>query len=173
MDTLESFPPLATAGARALVLGSMPGEVSLRERRYYAHPRNAFWWIMGELFGASPELDYGERARVLGEHRVAVWDVLRFCRRPASSLDAKILRATEVPNDFAEFLREHADVRAVFFNGAKAQEAWLRHVVPMLNAELPGRELTLQRLPSTSPAFAGLSRGKKLEVWRAVERAVR
>ena len=44
-----------------LVLGSMPGAASLARTEYYGHPRNAFWPIMGALFGAGPELPYAER----------------------------------------------------------------------------------------------------------------
>jgi hypoxanthine-DNA glycosylase len=167
--SIESFPPIAAPDARVLVLGSMPGAESLRAAQYYAHPRNAFWWIMGELFGARPELAYAERERVLRAHGVAVWDVLRSCRRPASSLDSSIERDTEVANDLAGFLAEHRSIAAVFFNGAKAEEAWRRHVEPSLAELAPAPRYA--RLPSTSPAYAGLSREGKLAQWRAVRRA--
>jgi hypoxanthine-DNA glycosylase len=166
---IESFPPIAAPDARVLVLGSMPGAESLRAARYYAHPRNAFWWIMGELFGAGLELAYAERERVLRAHGVAVWDVLRSCRRPASSLDSAIERDTEVANDLARFLAEHRSIAAVFFNGGKAEEAWRRHVAPGLAGLEPAPRRA--RLPSTSPAYAGLSREDKLERWGVVASA--
>jgi hypoxanthine-DNA glycosylase len=71
----EGFPPVADAGARVLVLGSLPGPVSLRERQYYAQPRNAFWRIVGILFDASPERSYEQRLEILRRHHVAPWDV--------------------------------------------------------------------------------------------------
>lgn len=165
MTRLEGFPPIARADARVLVLGSMPGERSLRAGRYYGHPRNAFWWIMGELFSAGPDVPYDERARRLAARGVAVWDVLRACVRPGS-LDGAIVRHSEEPNDLAAFLASHRSIAAVFFNGAKAEEAWRRHVDPRLAAAL-----SLERLPSTSPAHASLTWEAKLARWRAVRDA--
>jgi hypoxanthine-DNA glycosylase len=167
MTRVESFPPIARADARALVLGSMPSERSLREGRYYGHPRNAFWWIMGELFAAGPDVPYPERGRRLAERGVALWDVLRACVRPGS-LDGSIVRASEEPNDLAAFLAAHPAIATVFFNGAKAEEAWRRHVTPRLAL---GRPLRFERLPSTSPAHASLSWEAKLARWGAVQRA--
>ena len=54
----------------------MPGELSLKAGQYYAHPRNAFWRIMGELFGAAPSLPYQERVAILQSVGVALWDSL-------------------------------------------------------------------------------------------------
>ena len=74
--SLRSFPPAAAEGVRVLVLGSMPGVESLRQQQYYAHPRNAFWPIMGALFGFSPALPYKKRLEELNRAGVALWDSL-------------------------------------------------------------------------------------------------
>ena len=164
----RSFPPIADQWARVLVLGSMPGVASLGAGEYYAHPRNAFWPIMGELFGAGPALPYAARRERLQAAGVAVWDVLKSCRR-VGSLDTAIERESERPNDFAKFFAAHTAVRLVAFNGQKAQAAFKRHVMPTLDAAMLDR-LEFVRLPSTSPAHAGRSLAAKLEAWRSVLR---
>ncbi len=160
-----SFPPIAAAGARVLILGTAPSIASLAKQQYYGHPRNAFWPIMGELFGARPELPYEERQRIVCDQGLAVWDVLRACHREGS-LDAAIRRDTERPNDFVTFFREHPQIRAVFFNGTKAETAFRGHVLAKLQ-EL-SRDIRFVRLPSTSPAHAGKSFAEKLAAWKAV-----
>jgi len=162
----RSFPPIADGRSRVLVLGSMPGVESLKASRYYAHPRNAFWTIMGELLGFDPAIPYEARVRALRAAGIALWDVLHSCRRDGS-LDSSIEATSETANDFRAFFSAHPAIRAVFFNGAKAQAAYLRHVRPAL-ADL---QLRYERLPSTSPAHAGMPVAKKLQAWRAVMRA--
>lgn len=162
---IYGFPPIAAADARVLVLGSMPSVASLAKQQYYGHPQNAFWPIMGRLFGAGPALPYDERKRILREHRVAVWDVLRQCHREGS-LDTAIRVESESPNDFASFFAEHLHIKKIFFNGQKAETAFRRHAIRQL-ARLD-RELEFIRLPSTSPAHAGRSFAQKLAAWRVV-----
>lgn len=169
MPLARSFPPLARPEARVLILGSMPGEESLRQRQYYAYPHNLFWPIMGELFGAGRELDYDARAAALTAQGVAVWDVLKSCER-AGSLDGSIVPHTEKPNDFRRFLAAHPRIGTVFFNGGKAQSAFTRHVLPRLGER--AARLRFVRLPSTSPAHAGLTRAAKLRAWRQVRRCL-
>lgn len=165
----RGFPPIAAADARVLVLGSMPGVASLAQGQYYAHPRNAFWPIMGRLFGAGLEASYADRRRILKSQRVAVWDVLRECGR-AGSLDSAIDVASERANDFVAFFRRHPQIDAVFFNGQKAERAFRRHAMrDVLQLE---REIVFQRLPSTSPAHAGRHFDEKLAAWQAVRRAL-
>lgn len=146
-----------------LILGSMPGKASLAAGEYYAHPRNHFWPIMGELVGARPSLTYEERLRVLKSSGIALWDVLKSCIRNGS-LDAHIEDASVIPNDFDAFFLRHPNIAHLFFNGAKAEQCFRRHVQPLLQP-LP---LQCRRLPSTSPANAGAPYEKKLEAWRAV-----
>jgi hypoxanthine-DNA glycosylase len=165
VTTQYGFEPIAAPNARVLVLGSMPGVVSLRAGEYYAHPRNAFWRIIEALFGISVALPYGERCRRLLEHRIAVWDVLHACRR-SGSLDSSIVESSIVANDFPGFFAAHRGIQAVYFNGAKAESAYRRYVHPTLPVRAMGMGLT--RLPSTSPAHASLSFDDKLERWRII-----
>ena len=158
---VQGFAPVAAADARILVLGSMPGVASLRQARYYAHPRNAFWPIAGQVLGFDPAADYPRRLQALRFAGVALWDVLQACERPGS-LDADIRGDTLVPNDFAAFLLAHPRLVRVCFNGGKAASLYRRHVLP----RLPARPLEYVDLPSTSPAHAAASFEKKLAAWR-------
>jgi double-stranded uracil-DNA glycosylase len=163
----KGFPPIAAADARLLILGSLPGQVSLAQGQYYAQSRNAFWRIMGEMFGAGPELPYAERADRLRRGRIALWDVCKAATRPGS-LDSSIDVATVVSNDLAGFLRDHPRIEHVCCNGATARRLYLRLVRPGLPAR--AQALPLYLLPSTSPAHASLRWQQKLERWRLLER---
>ncbi|OZC44873.1 DNA-deoxyinosine glycosylase [Rhodococcoides fascians A21d2] len=160
MNVVHSFEPIVGPGATTLVLGSMPGVASLAAQQYYAHPRNAFWPIMGTLFGAGPELPYDARTERLRDHRIAVWDVLKLCTR-AGSLDSAIVESSIVANDFESLFAQQPNIDRVFFNGAKAAESYRRHVATGL--PLPRVEFT--RLPSTSPAHASLDLAAKTRAW--------
>ena len=165
MRHVQSFAPIEKADARILILGSMPGEASLRAGQYYAHPRNLFWRIMGELLGTDPGSPYEQRIQALKSARIALWDVLRSCRRKGS-LDSDIDGESLVPNDFAAFFQCHPKITHVFFNGTKAEECYRKQVQPI--SEIGTIEYL--RLPSTSPANASISYERKLESWRAVTR---
>ena len=163
-EPVTGFPPIEGAGARVLILGSMPSVESLRRTQYYGHPRNHFWPIMGELFGAGPDLPYAERVGKLTASGIAVWDVAHRCLRHASA-DASM--ADIEPNDIGGLLARQPDIRAVFCNGRKAEHLFARHI------ELPdpGR-VRVGYLPSTSPAHASRSLSAKLRAWRAVVRCL-
>jgi hypoxanthine-DNA glycosylase len=165
MNRVESFPPIVSEKSKVLVLGSMPGEGSLKARQYYAHPRNAFWRIMGELFGAKPALPYEERVLRLQSVGVALWDSLQVCVRPGS-LDASITDGAV--NDFPAFFAKHSGITHVFFNGGKSQVVFRRHALPLL----PNAPQVFTRLPSTSPAHAGMPFEAKLQTWSAVKKVL-
>jgi hypoxanthine-DNA glycosylase len=163
-----SFAPIQNREARVLVLGSMPGAASLLAGRYYAYPHNAFWPIMGELFGAGPAADYQKRVQILKRAGLALWDVMASCVREGS-LDSDIDEASIVPNDFPAFFDAHPRLEHVFFNGAKAEHCFARYVRPHVSE----RGLVFTRLPSTSPAHASLSLQKKISAWRVVAEALK
>ena len=162
----RGFPPIATADARLLILGSLPGQASLAAHQYYAQPQNAFWRIMGALFDAGLDIPYAERVDRLRSNRIALWDVCKSAARPGS-LDSAIDLATVVPNDFAGFLRMHPRIEWVCTNGATAHRLYRRLVQPGL--PLHARALPLHLLPSTSPAHASLRLEPKLQRWRLLE----
>jgi len=160
MSTLRSFPPVAAAGARVLILGSMPGAESLRAGEYYAHPRNAFWPILADQIGTAHDAPYAQRISALRASGIALWDVLAACTR-RGSLDSAIDAASIIVNDLQGFLLQHPRIRDVLFNGAAAERYFMRHVAPGLEAEA----VRLIRLPSTSPAHATRSLADKRRLW--------
>ncbi|MFZ1852828.1 MAG: DNA-deoxyinosine glycosylase [Nitrosomonas sp.] len=168
IPTVQSFPPVVGERARILILGSMPGEASLAAKQYYAHPRNAFWpimtkWLEIPLDGVS----YQERVAALQASPIALWDVLKSCKR-LGSLDSNIQIATQTINDFQNFFSIYRKVTHVFFNGGKAEICFKRYVLPLNNLPQP----TLIRLPSTSPANAKLSLEEKCQIWHKKIHAV-
>ena len=152
--------PVFDARARLLVLGSFPGAASLRAAQYYAHPRNAFWPVMEALLGDAglAARPYAERLAALRHHRVALWDAVAACRREGS-LDTAIQAAE--PSDLPDLVARLPALGAIACNGALAHRQAL--------LALPQRDasgLPVLRLPSTSPAHAGLGLGDKIDAWR-------
>lgn len=165
MRHVQGFAPIENEDANILILGSMPGEASLRAGQYYAHPQNLFWRIMGELLSFDPAAPYEHRIQALKSARIALWDVLRSCRRKGS-MDSDIDGTSLVPNDFATFFPRHPAITRIFFNGAKADACYRKQVLPVLAIG----SIEYLRLPSTSPANASIPYERKLEAWRALTR---
>jgi len=159
MELSEGFQPVARPDARILILGSLPGQKSLTDQEYYAHPQNAFWPIMMQIFGITGE--YDERCAQLSDNRLALWDVLRASIR-RGSLDADIQRGSATANDFRAFLAVNTHIDRIAFNGKKAEQ--------LFRAMVPGKHfepIQLIGLPSTSPAYAAMPFEGKLSLWRA------
>lgn len=163
MHTIRSFPPLTGPGVRRLILGSIPGQRSLDAGQYYAHPRNAFWAIAAALAGFDPALPYPARCEALVGAGFALWDVLAACHRPGS-LDASIVGASARANDLRSLLADHPSIELIGFNGGQAEASFRRLVLPGLPEAMRG--IPRVRLPSTSPAHAGLRFEDKLAAWR-------
>jgi hypoxanthine-DNA glycosylase len=154
----QGFAPIAGADACVLILGSLPGERSIAAQQYYAHPRNAFWRIMDELYGIHG--CYETRCEQLIEQRIALWDVLRLSVRPGS-MDSAIKLGTSEANDLEGFLLRHRDVARVVFNGKKAEQLFYRFI----DAGAIDQSLALIGAPSTSPAHAAMSFAEKSARW--------
>lgn len=156
MTRKASFAPIVRPDTRLLLLGSLPGEASLRAERYYAHPQNQFWRLVGPVIGREDlhQLDYAARLELLGEAGVGLWDVVADALR-AGSLDGAI--RDHRPNDLRRLIGTLPALRAIGFNGGTAARIGRRLIggsggIPLLD------------LPSSSPAYT-LSFTEKRRIW--------
>lgn len=144
MGVKFGLPPVAPANARLFVLGSLPGDASLAARRYYAHPTNQFWRLLGAAIGEELQaLPYEERLERLAKRRVGLWDVIASASR-RGSLDQAIREAEH--NRIEHLLHDFPDLQAIAFNGSAAS-AIGRNLIGT-----PPRPLVLIDLPSSSAA---------------------
>lgn len=145
MTRKRGFPPVVDSGVRVLVLGSLPGEVSLAQGRYYGHPRNGFWRLIGAVLGEDlVKLDYADRLAALLRRGVGLWDVFAEAERPGS-LDAAI--RTPLGNDLTALVDTLPRLAAIGFNGATAARIGGKQLAGR------ARALALIPLPSSSPAY--------------------
>lgn len=162
MTIKRSFPPVVDADTRVLVLGSLPGDVSLAQGQYYAHRQNRFWHLMGDVIGeALPSMEYDARLQALLDHRMGLWDVIAKAKREGS-LDSSI--RDHATNDLAALVAGLPNLAAVAFNGGTAAK------IGMLALTESGVSLDLIRLPSSSPAYAAVPYAEKLRAWEALRK---
>jgi len=155
----QGLPPVARQDARLFILGSLPGDASLAAKRYYAHPRNAFWRLVGSVIGEDLQgLDYAERLERLMAHRIGVWDVVAHATR-RGSLDQAIRSPGH--NALADYFSAFPHLEAVAFNGSTAAAIGRRL--------LGNSKWTLIELPSSSPANTRPF-DEKAAAWRQLER---
>jgi len=154
---LHGLAPILDAGTRLIVLGSFPSRASLQAQRYYAHPQNQFWKILGALWGLPlQDMNYQERTDALRAHGLGVWDVYASCEREGS-LDSAIANAQL--NDLAGLRSRCPRLQAIAHNGGES----FKHARHTRALGLP-----VYRLPSTSPAHASWTFERKLAAWRDV-----
>lgn len=150
-----AFPPAVGPDCRVLILGSLPGRQSLAERRYYAHPSNRFWYLVGPLVDQDlASLPYEDRLTALIRARIGLWDTIGSASRKGS-LDADIRDAEH--RDLRQFVSRLPDLRAVGFNGARSAKIG--------RPQLVGSGLALFDLPSSSAAYAAMSLADKAQLW--------
>lgn len=150
----QSFGPVFSPEARVLIVGSMPSVKSLSDSQYYAHPRNAFWPILFEVFSAEPTDDYEIKKELIRQNGLALWDVAGICEREGS-LDSNMKDVQY--NDFASLYEACPYIHTVLCNGGTAHSLFLK-------SGFAGDRRVL-RLPSTSPAYT-MAYKKKLEAWK-------
>lgn len=159
MTMKHGLAPVVDENSRVLILGTLPGDESIRQQQYYADPSNRFWPLLAGAFGAPVGTSYPERLRFLETRRVALWDVLESAER-AGSRDSAI--ANPKPNDFDALFAEFPCLLRVGFNGTKADDLWRKHIRP--RAAVPHKLLAAKVLPSSSgtPGRHVLSDGEKM-----------
>ena len=144
MSVKAGLPPIARPDARLFILGSLPGDASLAARRYYAHPTNQFWRLLGGAIGEELQaLDYEERLARLAErrHRPVGRDRLGQPPRQPRPGDPR-RRAQSDRASAARFPRP----RAIAFNGTTAAAVGRKLIGE------PPPHVTLIDLPSSSAA---------------------
>jgi TDG/mug DNA glycosylase family protein len=164
MSTKHGLRPVVDEKSRALILGTLPGDESLRQQRYYSNPNNQFWTLLSDVFGVSPGPSYAERLGFLTDHGVALWDVLQSAHRAGSS-DSAITDPR--PNDFGDLFATFPALRRVGFNGTRAESLWRKYVRAQTN--VPHESLVTVTLPSSSgsPGRNVLAYDEKLVRWKA------
>ncbi len=166
---MKNLDKIITTKSRVLILGTMPGKKSLELDEYYANPRNQFWGIMDYLVEGISNLEYKKKISLLNEKGIALWDVLLSCEREGS-LDSKIKKGTEKPNDFQEFFDRNKNLRTVIFNGKSKRSAYRlfrKIVLPTLRTETKS-SLILIPLPSSSSANTHQTLQEKAEEWMKI-----
>lgn len=158
-----SFAPVIGPDCRLLILGSLPGEASLAAARYYAHPRNLFWHLLGPVTGVDlTALDYDDRLTALLKARIGLWDTVASATRHGS-LDTAIRDAEH--NALPALISRLPDLRAVAFNGARAASIGRKL--------LSGNDIELVSLPSSSPAYAAMPLAEKERLWLVLRKFLR
>ena len=158
MSFKRCFAPVVDAGTRVLILGSLPGEVSLAHGQYYAHPQNRFWKLVGEVIEQNlVGMDYATRLETLLAYRIGLWDVVAEARR-IGSLDSRI--RDHASNDLIQLVDTLPNLVTIAFNGGTAAKIGINALGER------GGQYRLLRLPSSSPAHASVTYAEKLAVWR-------
>lgn len=163
MEYKEGLDPIIGTNPRILILGSLPGDESIRKQEYYGNPRNMFWGVMSGILGEPAPTSYPEKVDYLKRHGIALWDVLYAAEREGS-LDANI--ANEEFNDISQLIADNPSIDVIAINGGKAKKLFMEYL---------RRNPSLKRIRrcycvSTSPMCicAGYNLKKLTEQWRNI-----
>lgn len=155
---LNSFAPIVTTQTKVLILGTMPGAISLEKQEYYGNKNNQFWKIMYSVFATLPVSEnFSEKTKLLKRNQIGLWDVLAQCERKGS-LDTHIKNHME--NDLLQLLKDFPEISTIIFNGKQSHKYFLKKF-----GFIEG--ITFHVLPSTSPANTQ-SFDEKLRIWSTV-----
>ena len=137
--------PIIDGNSRILILGTLPGDKSLRTKQYYADSSNNFWKILSAIYNEEFDSNYNSRRCFLFSKGIALWDVLKAAER-AGSLDSAIKE--EIPNDFLKLFVKYPKIEAIGLNGSEAKRLFRKHCTSSICSEIT--EKRIKYLPSTS-----------------------
>ncbi len=155
----QSFAPIIPSQPRILILGSLPGDLSIAKDQYYAHPQNRFWKVLFSHFEREFTTDYSEKIALLHQQQIALWDVCASAIRPGS-MDTAITEV--IPNAIDQLLAEHPSITTVIFNGQKAQKLFEKYFDKL-------EHIQYVTFPSTSPANAQFNLERLLLQWEIIK----
>lgn len=153
---LHPFEPLIFPDARILILGSFPSLASFEAGFYYAHPRNQFWPLLGEVFGAEL-LTREAKIELCKKEKLGLWDSAKSLRRETGNSSDANLKEIEV-NDFQMLLLDYPGIELILFTGKKAEQ--------IFNTKYKDLPVKKALLPSSSPAYAAMRFEQKLQVYK-------
>lgn len=157
-DLKTSFDPISNSETCVLILGTMPGDKSLELSEYYGNSRNNFWKIISTITNNDLPLSYADKKALLIKTKIGIWDVAHKANRKGS-LDNAI--QNEVPNELNSFISKHKNLKAIGFNGTKAEALFDKYFSRQTGIKYIS-------LPSTSPANTGISFDNICKVWRQI-----
>lgn len=159
LDMVYSFNPIINQNSKILILGTIPGEESIRKNQYYANEKNQFWHIIYTIFNSAPDNTYQKRCNFLLKNKIALWDVLHNADRHGS-LDTAIKNG--IPNDFKEFLSVYQNINKIIFNGTTAESLFKKHFKNIYSS------FECLTVPSSSPTPGIHVKPfeEKLHIWR-------
>ncbi|MGV0965537.1 DNA-deoxyinosine glycosylase [Empedobacter falsenii] len=152
----QSFTAIISEQPKILILGSLPGDLSLEVNQYYGHPRNRFWKMIFEIFETEFSEDYEVRKQLILQNKLALWDVVHSAYRKGS-MDVDMKNVS--PNQIDELLNKHPTIEKIIFNGKKAEQLFWKYFDEKTSIEYIS-------LPSTSPANAQFSYERLIEFWK-------
>lgn len=153
-----SFEPLDCSDAEILILGSIPGDRSIKVQEYYGHPQNRFWRVLARITNSDTPSEYAAKKAMLNTNKIALWDVAHHANR-IGSMDSAI--RDEESNDISHFIDNHPNLKVLAFNGKKAEQLYDKFF------ERAGGIVYLS-LPSTSPANAACNLENLCQLWCAI-----
>jgi len=157
----ESFEAIVPTRAKILILGTLPGDLSITQQQYYAHPQNRFWKVLSELYQETEliQSQYHDKIDFLHKKHIALWDVCATANRPGS-MDNNITEV--IPNSIPSLLKKNTSIHSIYFNGQKAEKLFNKYFSKDEN-------LQYRCLPSTSPANAQFSLKKLIDIWQIIK----
>lgn len=158
-----SIQPLIGTNPRILVLGSLPGDESLRKQEYYGNPRNMFWEVMGGILGEPVPMQFAEKVEYLKRHGIALWDVLHAAEREGS-LDANI--QNEEFNDIESLASEHSSIEVIATNGGKAEKSFRKYL--RRHPSLAVKRICFCTSTSSMSLCSGWTLERLIDQWRKI-----